>query len=366
MPKTRSLLLKLAGTLLFVYLFYMCIVLIHGTINDYQPPERQLLPIESQQSTSILQDSVISLLTWNIGYAGLGAQSNFFYHGSGFFWSGDKMVHSSKTQVDQYFSGITKFLQSHPADIYLVQEIDRNSNRSYNLDQYNELQNALASKTSIYAPNFRVRRVPIPILEPWNVYGKAESGLALFSKHVPHTATRYQLPGQYGWPKRIFQLDRCLLVSRFKMQSTKELVVINLHNSAYDKKGELKQQQMAYLKKLATAEYEQGNYVIAGGDWNQFPPFFNPETFAIGKATNRKKSGIAPDLFPPDWHWIYDPTVPTIRNNYTIYDPKNAQVGLIDFFLISPNIKALEVKGLDHQFQFSDHQAVWMNVALIR
>ena len=48
----------------------------------------------------------------------------------------------------------------------------------------------------------------------------------------------------------------------------KELVLINFHLEAYDS-GEGKIAQSKMLAEKLESEYQQGNYVIAGGDFNQ-------------------------------------------------------------------------------------------------
>ncbi|MEL6867856.1 MAG: endonuclease/exonuclease/phosphatase family protein, partial [Bacteroidota bacterium] len=147
--------------------------------------------------------------------------------------------------------------------------------------------------------------------------------------------------------------------------SDKELVVINIHNSAYDSGGVLKAQQMAYLKEFVQAEYANGHYIVAGGDWNQCPPYFRYDGFSPTKEADPPTANIAADFLPEDWQWVYDPTMPTVRHNQKVYKAGETFVTLIDFFLISPNLRAIKVKGVNHNFQASDHQPVWMEVELL-
>lgn len=71
---------------------------------------------------------------------------------------------------------------------------------------------------------------------------------------------------------RTANLKRCLLVSRYHIPDLdKELVVVNLHLEAYDD-GEGKAAQTAMLFDILESEYAEGNYVIAGGDFNQTFP----------------------------------------------------------------------------------------------
>src|SRR5207249_144599 len=109
-------------------------------------------------------------------------------------------------------------------------------------------------------------------LPPWSAMGHVESGVLSFTRFQPQEATRYSLPGEFGWPKRPFWLDRCLLLFRFNLPSGKQLIVINQHLEAYDEGGSVKKLEMAFLKDLLLKEYEKGNYIIVGGDWNQCPP----------------------------------------------------------------------------------------------
>ena len=42
-------------------------------------------------------------------------------------------------------------------------------------------------------------------------------------------------------------------------------------------------------------EYEKGNYIVVGGDWNQCPPDFKPNTFR-------------PEITPDEYYQINVPT----------------------------------------------------------
>ena len=49
-----------------------------------------------------------------------------------------------------------------------------------------------------------------------------------------------------------------------------------------------------------------------------------------------------------------------------VYNPKETFITLIDYFLLSPNVKLKEVRGINQEFEFSDHQPVAMKVELIK
>ena len=149
--------------------------------------------------------------------------------------------------------------------------------------------------------------------------------------------------------------------------SGKELVVVNTHNSAYDG-GYLKPLEMTYLKGFLLAEYEKGNYVVVGGDWNQNPPGVSNDQVSIAAgvlpSTSYQPSQIDEKFMPGNWQWVFDPTVPTSRSLVDVLDYGRTSVALIDYYLISPNIEAIEVKGFNLKFQYSDHNPVMMNIRL--
>lgn len=365
MPTYLKSALKYSGWLLLIIFVYVAVVLIHGTATDYQPG--QVIPLESTKAASVAPipaDTALSFLIWNIGYGGLGAESNFSFDQGRMLFSGGAMVRPPKELSDKNHEGIFNFVRSTAVDFFLFQEVDVDAKRSYGVNQFQEISEALPQYAATFSTNFQVKRVPLPILEPWNAYGRVQSGLGSWSRYQPEAATRYQLPGAFSWPMHIFQLDRCAAVFRYKVENGKELVLFNIHNSAHDKEGELKRQEMAFLRDLFLAEYQKGNYVIAGGDWNQCPPFFKFDSFMPGKTQGYTQLNIEDAFLPEDWRWVYDPVTPSNRKTKYTYQPGETFVTVIDFFLISPNIRALGIKTLNQDFKYSDHQPVWMEVRL--
>lgn len=357
-------LLYFLGILALVFFIYVIISLYNGTITDYQPEEKITLDIEHNVSNNIHSDSTFSFVTWNLGYGGLGSKSDFFFNKGNMLFSGGSMVRSPEEYVEEYLDLQEQFFVKHPADFYLLQEVDVESKRSYYNNQLGRIHNILPNHEQTFALNYDVKRVPIPIMEPINVMGKVYGGLATFSRYTSQSATRYQLPGEYEWTTRIFQLDRCIALNRYSLESGKELVVMNVHNSAFDKGGYIKKQQLAYFKELAMGEYEKGNYVIAGGDWNQCPPGFPYDTFVTNGNSDRKLINIGKDFFPEDWTWAYDETIPSNRSSDEQYIPGQTFTSIIDFYLISPNVELRNVKTIDLKFRSSDHQPVFMEVDL--
>jgi len=357
----------ITGTLL-VLIGYFIGLLAYGWISDWQPgPEPVPLNLDQNSAEKLIQDSTLTLISWNVGFGGLGAESDFFYDDEGIWYSGKSMVRSPKNLVEKNLNGTLDFLkkQQESVDFYLLQEADKESDRSHNIQQYAAYMKALLGFSADFAVNYQCDRVPIPLLEPWNAYGKVLSGLATFSRYQPTEATRHQLPGHYPMPDRIFQLDRCASLHRYPTAKGKDLVVINLHNSAYDPGDKIKAIQLPYLRDLALSEFAKGNYVILGGDWNQCPPHFRFDSFLPGNSQGYVQGNLPPDFFPEDWAFAYDPTVPTNRKARDPYEKGKTFETLIDFFLVSPNVRVKLVHGISQDFKFSDHQPILIKVSLL-
>jgi len=364
MSKNR-LLRRLLWAFFSLIAVYFIVIFTHGYINDWQPAEGAS-PLSPTQAANqaIVPDSNLSFLIWNVGFGGLGAESDFFFDDQGMWYSGSSMVRTPRPLVEKNIQGALALLQNAKADFLLLQEVDEASDRSYNIRQYEAYCQKLPGFSATYAENYHCDRVPIPLLEPWNAYGKVRSGLGTFSRFQPTEALRHQLPGKYPMPDRIFQLDRCAALHRFQTSTGKDLIVINIHNAAYDPGDKIKAIQLPYLRDLALAEYAKGNYVVLGGDWNQCPPHFRFDVFTPQLSKGFQQGNIPADFFPENWVYAYDPTVPSNRKCRNPYKKGETFETLIDYFLVSPNVQVKKVQGIDQRFQFSDHQPVRMEVVL--
>jgi len=341
---------------ILLYALYVVLVLIFGTINDYKPEAVINIPVNNNPKTVAIDSNEYTFLIWNIGYGGLGAKSDFFLDGG-------TEVRPSKSLSEAYKKGILSTINSFKnIDFLLLQEVDVNSKRSYEVNQYEEIAKTLPSHSNTHALNFNVKFVPKP-LTSFSPIGKVKSGLATYSKYQVSASNRFQYPGSYDWPVRVFHLDRCFLESRIPLKSGKELIVINSHNSAYDG-GKLKPQEMALLKEYLLQEYNKGNYVVVGGDWNQCPPNFAYNTFALDSLEDYHQDNIAEDFMPENWQWAYDKKTPSNRKLSTPYQPGKTFTTLIDFYLLSPNISLIEVEGINLDFENSDHQPVKLKIQL--
>jgi endonuclease/exonuclease/phosphatase family metal-dependent hydrolase len=345
--------LKVVIAVILVPVVILIGIILYATVSDYHPAEKEAMALKHITPDTLPDTVSVRVLIWNIGYCGLDYNMDFFYDGG-------RGVRTPELQFLTNYNGVLEQLnRTDSADFILLQEVDVRSKRSYRTNEVEGLKQALKGFDSYFARNYDVFFVPVPFSRPM---GSVNSGLLSFSRCNPSLVTMYTFPGQYAWPKRLFMLDRCFLVMRYALDNGKELLVINTHNEAYDN-GSIRDTQMAYLHDFLLSEYQRGNYIITGGDWNQCPPDFIPKfNGQVFDSVNFK--GIGADYLPPDWTWLFDNKIPSNRRIDIPYNKGVTKTTVIDFFLLSPNLEPVECRTFDLDFEFSDHQPVFMHVKL--
>ncbi len=339
------------GILLLLFVLFLLV----ATLTDYRPPEKIELYASNHPDTLKVPDT-LNLLTWNIGYCGLGKDMDFFYDGG-------KQVRTSRAHTVANLKAVTDFLMKNDTmDAFFLQEVDISSHRTYRIHEVDTLKKYLPGYKVFVALNYKVFFVPVPVSNPM---GGVKSGVVLLSRYEPLRVDRMDYPGQYGWPTRLFMLDRCFLAARYPLKNGAQLVLIVTHNSAFDN-GELKKEEMAFLKKYILDEQMKGNRVVVGGDWNQNPPGFRDESFNDKSGYKRfVLNKIPEDYLPAGWNWAFDGNHMTNRSNLTPFDPEKTPTTLLDFFLLSPGIQKLSVQGIDLGFEHSDHNPVRMKIGIM-
>ncbi|MDP4282493.1 MAG: endonuclease/exonuclease/phosphatase family protein [Bacteroidota bacterium] len=331
------------------------ILLFWLTFSSYNPSPKETLKINSREGTKGFVKKNIHILSWNLGYAGLGKEMDFFYEGG-------NRVRPEREEFDDYFSGIKTTLvkMKDSVDFYFLQEVDKYSKRSYYTDEISGIAGVLNNYCYSFAKNYDCKFVPLPLNDPM---GRVVSGIAVFSRYVPHQATRMDFGTSFGWPRQLFFLRRCFMVMRYPLDDGKELVLVNIHNSTYDKNGKLRQQEQRILRNFLLSEYKKGNYVIAGGDWNANPKGFDPRTFHNGDKGMRIDPPL-PEDFMSGWGFAFDPSGPTNREVNAVYSSRKTRTTVIDFFIVSPNVHIVSSETLRYGFTFSDHQPVLLHAEL--
>ena len=351
---------KLVGGIAAAAVVLFALLLAFITITEYrpQPIKAAYVRTESLPSGSLETNRPVDIISWNIGYCALGANQDFFMDG------GAMVRPPNKQMVEDNLTGIIHTMEANPADMYFIQEIETGSSRSYFINQSERIARDLGLNFS-YAYNYKALFVPYPIPP----VGTVASGIGLFTRVPFADASRIALPVPFTWPVRTVNLKRCMLVTRFPLPSGKALVTVNLHLESYDD-GEGKIAQTKALMDFIGAEYEAGNYVIAGGDFNQ--TFRGMKERYPVQAGQWEPSLIDLSPLSEDWQLAVDGRVPSCRLDNAPYTQaltdervRNGwQYYVIDGFIVSPNISVVSVETLDESFRYADHNPIKLRVVL--
>lgn len=229
--------------------------LVYITLTDYKPQEITTLTVNNNPQQVMKQGESFSVTTFNIGYAGLDKGQDFFMDG------GTKSRSSSREQTKINLEAVASLMTVTDSDLFMLQEVDIDSSRSNGIDEVSYLSNKFADYSNVFATNYKVPWVPLPVLDPM---GSVNSGLLTLSRFNSTSNIRYDLPGKETWPRQQFDLDRAFVESRFPVDNGKELILVNLHLSAFDQGGTIRKQQLEYLSAYIKKENDKGNYLILG------------------------------------------------------------------------------------------------------
>src|ERR1700733_4916370 len=132
--------LLIDGILILSAILYIGGMLLFVVITQFNPApveDVKLVQAKAGENPAVLNDSTFTFMTWNLGYGGLGKEVDFFYDGG-------KMVTSPKDHVVKNVEGMKKvFAENKNVDFIMLQEVDRNSKRSWKIDQVEEFAKVL-------------------------------------------------------------------------------------------------------------------------------------------------------------------------------------------------------------------------------
>ncbi|MBQ9416293.1 MAG: endonuclease/exonuclease/phosphatase family protein [Clostridia bacterium] len=345
------------GCVFLVILLAVVLLIPFLFITEYRPKESETVEVKGEPALHAQTGKPMTLMTWNLGYGALGDNADFFMDG------GKMVMSASKERVQENLEDIFSHIRENDPDLLFVQEIDIKSTRSHHINELKQLREELEGYASSFAYNFKVAFIPYPVPP----IGRVESGIATFSRFAVESAERVQLPIPFSGPIRLANLKRCLLVNRIRLDGTdKELVLFNLHLEAYDD-GEGKIAQTEELVKLLQEEADKGNYVIAGGDFNQIFSSLDKGLYPIQEG-QWAPGTIDTEAFDERWQFLMDPDTPSCRSLIEPYvgaDRDTFQYYLIDGFILSSNIHPEELRTLDLGFKATDHNPVLLRFTLL-
>lgn len=363
MKSTVKKIFKVIGIIIAVILLALAAYIIYLYASYHRIPDNQELTVETVSDEDKAADELTtgkkySALTYNVGFGAYTPDFSFFMDGGKSSWA------KSKESVQEAIKGAGELVASKKPDFALLEEVDLDSTRSYHVDEYSLLKDMIPAYESVFAQNYDSAFLFYPFTQP---HGSSKSGLAFFSKYPVTDSLRRSFPVSTSFTK-FFDLDRCYSISRVPVDNGKELVIFELHMSAYGNSDAIREGQISMLAADMEKEYEAGNYVVCGGDFNHdlkaseddsqereswaypFPREKLPEhfEFCIDQLTEEEKADL--------WD--------SARNADMEYVPGETYTVTLDGFIISDNVECLSYEDINTGYSYSDHDPVYMEFEL--
>ena len=234
----------------------------------YSPKPVEFLDLyqnEGEEAPLFPKNKSLSVLSWNIQYAA-GMNYNPWYQHS---TNSDRKP--TKLSVYETLDKIAAVIKKIDSDVVLLQEVDINATRTYDINQVEVLLKKLPQykhysiayywKNS-FNPHYKIR-------------GKVGMALVVLSKYELKKATRYALPlfEDQDLITKHFYLKRAIQEVKMPTQSGETIVLLNTHLSAFSSENStVMQKQVKTIKEHLEAIEKTGDRWLLGGDFNLLPP----------------------------------------------------------------------------------------------
>lgn len=353
--------LKTAGLFLLVLLLIAIVYVAYVMISYKRLPDNLTLSVTPGTAVKeqLTCGEEYSITTYNIGFGAYTPEYSFFMDGGKYSWA------ESKESVIASVNGAAAYVKEQIAPDFLFwQEVDVDATRSYHVNQLDLLDEFYEEYDSVYAQNYDSAFLFYPFTQP---HGKSRAGMVTLSSYPIESALRRSFPISTSFSK-FLDLDRCYSISRIPVDNGKYLCLFNLHMSAYGNSDAIRQGQIQMLCDDMQKEYEAGNYVVCGGDFNHdlkvikddggereswaypFPREELPEGFAfcIDRFSDEERKAMHNSA----------------RNADEPYDPDTTYTVTLDGFIVSDNVQCVSYENVDLQYAYSDHDPVVLKFIL--
>lgn len=344
------------GLIAFCLLYFLYFV-----VFSYRQKDNLKLKAKGQSTEEELETNLAyRLISHNIGFGAYSPDFTFFMDG------GKESRAFSRDQVIGNTTGCARVTSNMGADFLLYQEVDIRGTRSHFVNEADLLVSIIEENDTInwvFAQNYNSPYILYPLSSP---HGRNKSGIMTASHFKIQDATRRSLPVEKGL-SRLVDLDRCYAKTVFNTKNSKKFIIYNVHLSAYTTTPETGNNQIRMICMDMDEEYRKGNYVLAAGDMNR--EIFERASELFGK-TRKDYSwcqSFPEKLLPENLNLVppcsKEAPVPTSRNTDIPYGPDNF-VTIIDGFIVSKNIMVLTTEVLKTDFEYSDHNPIYIDFML--
>ncbi len=349
---------KIIGIIALVLLVIAAGYVIYVFASFTRLPDNLELDIVQDRSDIAADGRTYTLLSWNLGFGAYSDDYTFFMDGGT-----ESRARSADAARENISAALDKVRELSP-DFCMLEEIDVDATRTYHVDERAMVLQAMDDYGAVYAQNYDSPYLFYPFTQP---HGASRAGLMTLSGFHMESATRRSLPIESGVTK-VIDLDRCYSISRIPLDSGKKLCLYCAHLSAYTSDGTIADEQIKMLAADMQKDYEAGNYVICGGDFNKDLLGDSGAIFGVSGEDYTWAQPFPEALLGDDLSLIApldaDDPVPSCRNADIPYEKGKSFVVTVDGFIVSRNVTVEGAEVIDTGFLWSDHNPVRLTFKL--
>ncbi len=327
-------------TIIKILLFLIALIVafyFYGTSSSLN--ETKYNSIQINRNTQALLGDTMSIMTYNIGW--LSGMTN------------NLPVERDTQLYNENLNRCIELLERDRPNIIALQEIDIDSDRSFNMNQPDSLQKCLRYKYGSLALNWDKKYVPFPDYNPKYFFGKTISAQYVLSDLdvVENTFKRLRKPINAPFYYNAFYLDRLIQKTELKTK-TGNLMILNVHLEAFDEetRNEHIQKTIEEFNK-----YRKVMPTLLVGDFNSPQDSLGTRNKLLDQLINMNDVGMA----------IPDSVYKKNMIEYNTFSSRDPYTKIDYIFYNTDMIKAIESGVAQEYGEVSDHYPVWMKFIII-
>ena len=331
----------------------------------YQRLGEEQLNIERNRTWYLTTEKEYTALTMDIGY-GIHTPDFTYYFDEGKMANGQttKGEHNfgiSATAVLENMMAIHDYVRNLNLDFYVFQNVDVASTRSHMVNGYEILNEALARYSRIAARYHHTQYLFYPLCHE---VGLINSDLMTYSRYKTTYGFRKQLPIDENLFSRVSSIDNAFSAAFMPVNGSdgKYLVLVNIN---LDKDEKTRNKQIETLNTFILDEYDYGNYVIIGGNFNS-DTAEDPGQFTGEQQQPKWLTNFDESLLADGFTFIHPNNEEDVANYHQADIPYEEGVSYeshINGFVVSNNIEA-NALILDTDYEYSNHNPVQLSFTL--
>lgn len=317
------------------------IVIFYFWASSSSYPQEKYAEVVKYKNSDVIDsdhdnDNVFTVVTYNIGY--LSGLTN------------NTAIATNKELFESNLKTVITALKSSEPDLIAFQEIDINSQRSFNINQVNKIAEALNFPQAAIAINWDKNYVPFPYFPFSAHFKRILSGQAILSRYQIESHERIVLDRVTDKPffYKAFYIDRLAQITKINIQG-RSVILINVHLEAFE--TSTRQKQTEFIQELLS-QYVNKYPVLLIGDFNStLINGNNPQpTINLLLKNPDLKSAVPQENLTDKKAMTFPSDKPIAKLDYIFYTPKTIEV--VEWGIISEAKQASDHLPLMMKFRF--------------